>query len=59
MIAFLAVDRAARNIGTGFGNAPIALRADNVTVRGDNLRYAICPVTPFLGSDEQNACEDL
>jgi uncharacterized protein GlcG (DUF336 family) len=56
MIAFLGVDRAARNLG-GFGNADKAMRADTLTPQGVRLRYVNCPITPFIDNDEQNVCE--
>jgi len=59
------------NIGAGFGNAPIAIRADqilpfdattnpapdpNFDVR---LRYVQCPQNPYIGSAENNVCQGL
>ena len=41
------------------GNAPSAMRADTLTPQGTRLRYVNCPVTPFLDSSEQSACEGL
>lgn len=55
MIAFLAVHQAGQQLG-GFGNATPAIRADTLTPQGTRLRYINCPVTPFIGSDEQNVC---
>lgn len=43
-------------------NAPIEIRADNVepvAVPGTRLRYVNCPPAPFIGSNEQNACDGL
>jgi uncharacterized protein GlcG (DUF336 family) len=56
LVAALGLDRGARN---GLGNAPRGIRADRLSPDGVNLRYIICPVAPFLGSDEQLACKDL
>ncbi len=56
MVALLAVDTAATTSGTGFNNAPLAIRADNISVGGGHLRYVSCPPTPFIGSDVQNVC---
>jgi uncharacterized protein GlcG (DUF336 family) len=59
MIAFLGLANAARALGTGFGNAPAAMRADTLTPQGVRLRYAQCPQAPFNGSSEQNVCAGL
>jgi hypothetical protein len=59
MIAFLGLSRAAGILGTGVGQAPAALRADNITLTGGNLRYAQCPQAPFNNSSEQNVCAGL
>ncbi|MDX2234087.1 MAG: heme-binding protein [Hyphomonadaceae bacterium] len=56
MIAFLGVHRAGQRVG-GVGNAPAAIRADQITVSGARLRYVSCPFAPFLDSSEQNACQ--
>ena len=62
MVAFLGVHNAGLvagiSVGTPIGNAPLALRADTITVPGYNvnLRYVQCPQTPFLDSSEQNVC---
>jgi uncharacterized protein GlcG (DUF336 family) len=58
MIAFLAVANAAAARG-GFGNAPAAMRTDQLTPQGTRLRYVQCPQAPFNGSTEQNACAGL
>lgn len=57
MISFLGVHNAGLRLGTGIGNAPRQIRADNLVVRGARLRYVQCPQAPFLGSDQQNVCE--
>ena len=59
MIAFLGLSRAAAALGTGVGQAPVALRADRIVLPGGNLRYAQCPQSPFNGSSEQNMCAGL
>jgi len=45
------------------GNAPKAIRADNVVVNLGNanvrLRYVNCPFAPFLDTNAQNVCEGL
>jgi hypothetical protein len=58
MIAFLGVANAAQARG-GFGNAPDAMRTDNLTPQGTRLRYVQCPQSPFNGSTEQNVCAGL
>jgi uncharacterized protein GlcG (DUF336 family) len=55
MIAFLGLDEASK-IGTGIGNAPSALRADNLAPMGRNLRYVQCPQSPFNNSTLANVC---
>jgi len=62
MISFLGLNNAAIRVG-GIGNAPKAMRADQIVVvvggRQVRLRYVNCPFAPFLGSDENNVCEGL
>ena len=58
MVAFLGVHRAAQAIG-GFGNAPVAMRADTLEPQGTRLRYVNCPVAPFIDSDDANVCSGL
>lgn len=55
-VAFLGVDGAARVLGT-LGNAPPAIRIDQLVVPGGRLRYVQCPQAPFLDTDEQNVCQ--
>ena len=57
-LPFLAIDLIGKETGT-LGNAPAALRADQLRVDGVNLRYAVCPQSPFLNSNEQNVCDGL
>lgn len=57
MISFLGVHNAGQRLGTGLGNAPTSIRADQLVVRGARLRYVQCPQAPFIGSDQQNVCE--
>lgn len=57
-LPFVAADRAGKDLGS-FGNAPKPIRADVLAPRGVNLRYVICPQTPFLDSNEQNVCDGL
>ena len=62
MIGFLGVNNAARSL-TGLGNAPLAIRADNILVPVGNasvrLRYISCPFAPFIGTSDQNVCQGL
>jgi uncharacterized protein GlcG (DUF336 family) len=59
MIALLGVAHAGRALRTGIGNAPPARRADTISVPGGHLRYAVCPVAPFLDSNESDACAGI
>jgi len=59
MVSFLGLHNAGVALGGAIGNAPPAIRADQLDVRGVNLRYIQCPQAPFLDSDEQNACAGL
>lgn len=56
MVAFLGVHRASLKLGGTITNAPVGIRADNVTAIGLGLRYVQCPVAPFINSDEQTPC---
>jgi len=56
MISFLGLHNAGQVLGTGVGNAPIAMRADTLLVRGIHLRYVNCPFKPFNDSSEQAVC---
>lgn len=62
LTAFLGLNNAGVKLGT-LGNAPVAIRADNivVTVNGNpvRLRYVNCPFAPFLDTSAQNVCEGL
>lgn len=61
MISFLGLHNAGVRVG-GIGNADPTIRADQITIAvgGQNvrLRYVNCPFAPFLGSSEQNVCQD-
>ena len=57
MIAFLGLHNAGVALGTGVGNAPPAIRADQLAPQGVRLRYIQCPQAPFNGSEETNVCE--
>lgn len=56
MVAFLGTHNAGQRLNSGIGNAPIAIRADQLVVRGARLRYVQCPQAPFIGSNQQNVC---
>ncbi|MGB5484799.1 heme-binding protein [Parasphingorhabdus sp.] len=62
MISFLGLHNAGQRVGS-IGNAPKAIRADNVVVNLGNanvrLRYVSCPFAPFLDTNQQNVCEGL
>jgi hypothetical protein len=61
MIAFLGLHNGGARIG-GIGNAPAALRADEIVIgvgAGVRLRYASCPFAPFLDTAAQNVCQGL
>lgn len=55
MIAFLSLHQASELLGT-INNAPVMMRADQLTPRGTRLRYVQCPQAPFLDSREQTPC---
>jgi uncharacterized protein GlcG (DUF336 family) len=60
MIGFLGIDSAAAAVGS-IENAPAAIRADQLVINqggGTNrVLYINCPVSPFLNSSVQNACQ--
>jgi uncharacterized protein GlcG (DUF336 family) len=61
-LPFLAIDQVGKELGAGsINNAPIPIRADQLRPGGFdvNLRYVICPQTPFLDSNEQGVCDGL
>jgi len=63
MISFLGLHNAGALLG-GFGNAPAAVRADQIVVdvgagRQVRLRYVSCPFAPFLDTADQNVCQGL
>lgn len=58
-LPFLAIDQVGKEPGINLNNAPGALRADVLAPGGVNLRYVICPQSPFLDSDVQEICNGL
>ena len=61
VIGMVGLAEAARNSPSPvrFGHPPSEIRVNELTARGVRARYAVCAVSPFLGSDEQQACEGL
>jgi uncharacterized protein GlcG (DUF336 family) len=58
MISFLGVHNAGLRLG-GIGNAPVAIRADQLLAgpTQTRLRYVGCPFAPFLDTADQNVCQ--
>jgi uncharacterized protein GlcG (DUF336 family) len=56
MVAFLGVAHAASDLGGALGNAPAAMRADQLAPQGVPLRYVECPQAPFVDSADENVC---
>lgn len=59
LIGFIGLDSAGKALGNGIGNAPAAMRADQLTPLGTRLRYVNCPQTPYVDSDAQGVCQGL
>ncbi len=64
MIGFLGLAQASTVLGNTLGNAPTAIRADQIVValsggQTSRLRYVSCPFAPFVGSSDQNVCQGL
>ncbi len=69
MISFLGTYRASLALGGDgigdagdmiIGNAPTAIRADNITppaFAGQPLRYIQCPQNPFINNNDENVCD--
>ncbi len=62
MIAFLGAFNGGTRAATGIGNAPLAIRADQIVVAlpnspGVRLRYVSCPFAPFLDTSDANVCQ--
>ncbi len=56
MIAFLGLHNAGTLLGT-VNNAPVSMRADQLTPMNVRLRYVQCPQAPFVDSAEDNVCD--
>lgn len=59
MISFLGLHRAGLELGGSIGNAPLEMRADQLTPQGTRLRYVQCPQAPFINSDDERVCDGL
>lgn len=56
-VAFLGLHNAGVALSGTIGNAPKAMRADQLTPQGARLLYVQCPQSPFNDSTEQYVCE--
>ena len=59
LVGMLGLANAGAALGTGLRHAPAAERSSSITVTGGNLRYANCPVAPFLDSTVSDACSGI
>ncbi len=59
LVAFLGLSNAGAALGGRIGQAPPAIRADQLSPRGARLLYVQCPQAPFNNSNEQYVCEGL
>ncbi|MDE2085046.1 MAG: heme-binding protein [Xanthomonadaceae bacterium] len=57
MVSFLGLYNAGIALNGTIGNAPTAIRADNLAPQGVHLRYVQCPQAPFLDSNADNVCD--
>ena len=62
MISFLGLHEAGIELGGAINNAPVEIRADQLTPQDTRLRYIQCPQSPFLeggsfDASEQRPCE--
>ncbi len=59
MISLLSVHNAGLRLKRAINNAPVAIRADQLTLPGhpERLRYVSCPQAPFIDSDEDDVCD--
>lgn len=57
MVSFLGLYNAGVVLGGAIGNAPPAMRADQLAPQGVHLRYVQCPQSPFLDSNADNVCD--
>ncbi|HFD12821.1 MAG TPA: hypothetical protein ENJ32_10195 [Crenotrichaceae bacterium] len=56
LVAFLGLHNAGVILGS-LGNAPKAIRADQLLPKGVRLRFVQCPIAPYRNRDSQNICE--
>jgi len=61
MVSFLGLSNAANVLKNGIGNAPPAIRADQLAPGGPGtqLLYVQCPTEPFVDTNQQNVCAGL
>ncbi len=61
LVAFLGLANAGSALGTGIANAPSGMRSDTIFPpgTGTNLRYVQCPISPFLDTNQSNACSGI
>lgn len=63
MVSFLGLHNAGVRLSGAIGNAPKAIRADQIEVQTGGtttrLRYVNCPFAPFLDDPANNVCEGL
>ncbi len=57
MVSFLGLHNAGVKLGGAIGNAPSAIRSDNLVPQGARLRYIQCPQAPFIDSNATQVCE--
>jgi hypothetical protein len=57
MVSFLGLHNAGVALDGAIGNAPPAMRADQLAPQGVHLRYVQCPQSPFLDSNADNVCD--
>ncbi|MGH8091200.1 MAG: heme-binding protein [Rudaea sp.] len=57
MVSFLGLYNAGIQLDGAIGNAPPAMRADQLAPQGVHLRYVQCPQSPFLDSNADNVCD--
>ena len=57
MVSFLGLYNAGVQLGGAIGNAPPAMRADQLAPQGVHQRYVQCPQAPFLDSKADNVCD--
>jgi len=56
MTGFLGLYNAGQQMGTGFGHAPLSIRATTVVSSGISPHYLNCPFAPLVNSSSQNLC---